>query len=1182
MAKVYVFEAQFKNSAKLVKDLYDTEIAIKNIVKEINIIKKTSFSFDKLVQEQNALKASLAGSQAEMQKLSEALKAINRSIAEAKKSGDTGAFAKLTKEQQDLTAKLFQTKEKIVDATVAIRNLDAEIAKSGTAKEKFVGLIAEQTNLKAKLTETRAAIREQDLAFKATKYPIDSIKGMSQQYTILTNKIREMSAAQRQSNSGQAIINQAAKLKDVINKQSQAFGDTSRNIGNYANSLKQGLASPLQFLSLAGIGAGITQLGIAAVKSSVNIEKLYFQIKNLTQSTDADLSLYKEKIRGISDDLGVGQEALLSGLFRITSGGLNGAKALDLLQLSAKASAIGLGDVNVIAGTLTGVINAYGQNNLTAAKAAEVLFQTVKLGSGEVSQLAGPFSNVTTLAAKLGISIETVGGSIASITNKGVQAAESITQLESIMIALQKPTAEGEKVLNELNLSYEELRKMAANNLPRALQFLNEQLGGNEEKITAILGRKEALVGFFSLAGQNAESFADLVNKATQASGQLEAAFKVFEETNAQKIEKAWVGVKNVFIDIGGAIVNATSKLGDFLLSSTRFGAAIKKQAEKQKSITVAEALASEQRTSFNAGYDLTQSTGVLAPGAKEEGTRDALIQQKLANDAAKKLEEDALKSKNAAQLAAAEEKKKKELDAFRKRRKFEEDLAKQETEAKIALIQDEFARLAATTRFELDKLEQTKRDILESANEAGAEIDIEGVNKHIENLRKEIENKYVKELSALKEKLDVIKIPTVKGVEAFADAFDIPDSFVKAAKENKITFEELLTGMFVMSDEEKAKLAEDMQKDENDLSILMTKQLERLTKNTKDIQEKNKKKEDNKINVLDIFLGRDKKPKTQEEQDAAIEQRAKDTKEALEKAAQELKQIGIDALGDIALGSIDQKQKEIENETQMRLDSLQYEYDKKREFAIGNAELIAKLDKEQAEKAAVIQKEQAKKQAKLNIQKVIIEGAVAIAKTFAYYGFTPAALIAAALQAAMTIKQVAVIKAQSFAKGGAPKRIRKVDGLVVGPGTETSDSIPAFLSKDEYVLNAKMKRAIGMQFLEELRAWTLGFGPKPKKAVNLLTAGSYSSSQPFAQPRYRYASGGAVGGSSAFIPNVNLQPINNGSQNITISDESMINFTNHFALVAGQVIRQQIGIGLMDANKRIEREQVNELRRKQ
>ena len=45
-----------------------------------------------------------------------------------------------------------------------------------------------------------------------------------------------------------------------------------------------------------------------------------------------------------------------------------------------------------------------------------------------------------------------------------------------------------------------------------------------------------------------------------------------------------------------------------------------------------------------------------------------------------------------------------------------------------------------------------------------------------------------------------------------------------------------------------------------------------------------------------------------------------------------------------------------------------------------------------------------------------------------------------------------------SFARGGYPRRI----GQIAGPGTETSDDIPAMLSDGEFVMTARAVRGAG------------------------------------------------------------------------------------------------------------------------
>jgi hypothetical protein len=102
-----------------------------------------------------------------------------------------------------------------------------------------------------------------------------------------------------------------------------------------------------------------------------------------------------------------------------------------------------------------------------------------------------------------------------------------------------------------------------------------------------------------------------------------------------------------------------------------------------------------------------------------------------------------------------------------------------------------------------------------------------------------------------------------------------------------------------------------------------------------------------------------------------------------------------------------------------------------------------------------------------------IINGLLAITRTYAEYGFTPPALIAIAAQVAATGVIVAEISSQKppkFRHGQVdiqPAEYKSYTGQVAikGPGTKTSDSIPALISAGETVIaanpTAKWKEAL-------------------------------------------------------------------------------------------------------------------------
>ncbi|HHJ11890.1 MAG TPA: hypothetical protein ENK00_01815 [Chromatiales bacterium] len=98
--------------------------------------------------------------------------------------------------------------------------------------------------------------------------------------------------------------------------------------------------------------------------------------------------------------------------------------------------------------------------------------------------------------------------------------------------------------------------------------------------------------------------------------------------------------------------------------------------------------------------------------------------------------------------------------------------------------------------------------------------------------------------------------------------------------------------------------------------------------------------------------------------------------------------------------------------------------------------------------------------------------------------------------------------------------------GPVVGPGTSTSDSIPARLSAGEYVVNARAVRAYGASFLE---------------AINQMKLPRYSSfpQLTISRPGARFASGGLAEPVGAGSGNIKIQ-IDNKGQPVQATDANI------------------------------------------
>lgn len=175
------------------------------------------------------------------------------------------------------------------------------------------------------------------------------------------------------------------------------------------------------------------------------------------------------------------------------------------------------------------------------------------------------------------------------------------------------------------------------------------------------------------------------------------------------------------------------------------------------------------------------------------------------------------------------------------------------------------------------------------------------------------------------------------------------------------------------------------------------------------------------------------------------------------------------DALKELQLGLVDitadqlNATREIELQSmKLRLKDLKSFFDDQIELAGNNEQAKRALRKREEKETAELNRQIFEKEKKTRRSQAIIDGAAGVVKAFATYPW-PVALIISGLLTAKTLSQIAIINKQKpgFAKG--------VIGLR-GPGSETSDSIPVNLSRNESVMTAWETRHAG-DVLKDIRA---------------------------------------------------------------------------------------------------------------
>lgn len=325
------------------------------------------------------------------------------------------------------------------------------------------------------------------------------------------------------------------------------FGDRTSRIGEQVQQL--GTRMTMAFT------VPLAAAGIASVKFASEFQTTMTRVGNITNIGVDGIGEMREKILELAPAVGIGPNALAQALYTVASTGLTGASALSVLEASAKASAIGLGETRDIARAVTSAMMAYGESNLSAEESLSKLFVAVREGGAEAEGFAGTLGRIVGIAANVGVSFDEVVASVATFTRLGVNAAEAVTALRGTLSAILDPSKEGQRQLLALGSSIEELkRSIREKGLAQALVDLVQLTKGNDDALRDIIPNVRALAGVLGTAGAQADAYKQILKNVQNASTEASEAFKVMSETVGFKWNVALAQAQVILIKFGDTI----------------------------------------------------------------------------------------------------------------------------------------------------------------------------------------------------------------------------------------------------------------------------------------------------------------------------------------------------------------------------------------------------------------------------------------------------------------------------------------------------------------------------------------------------------------------------------------------------------------------------------------------------
>ena len=296
-------------------------------------------------------------------------------------------------------------------------------------------------------------------------------------------------------------------------------------------------------VATAGVTAGLAALataGVAVIKSiqvAGRLEKQLAEVATISKDVANNVDDFAFRISKLAVATRTESGLLSEGLYQTISAGITDTgDAMNFLEVSANAARAGLSSVGVAVSGLTSAVAAFGFQASDVNLISDKFFKTVEVGKLRFEDIASSIGSVAPLAAQLGISLDELLAAGSALTLTGQTLSESFTNIQGVMNAVLRPTAEAEKLAEKLGVEFG-ATALQTKGLTRFLRDLQEQVGGDVEVMGQLFGRIEGLRGVLALTGNQAESFAKNLNAIQNAAGATDKAVAIQNETFQAQVD---------------------------------------------------------------------------------------------------------------------------------------------------------------------------------------------------------------------------------------------------------------------------------------------------------------------------------------------------------------------------------------------------------------------------------------------------------------------------------------------------------------------------------------------------------------------------------------------------------------------------------------------------------------------
>ena len=292
-----------------------------------------------------------------------------------------------------------------------------------------------------------------------------------------------------------------------------------------------------------------------------------------------DFAALKDSVTELSKEIPLTRDELANGLYQVISNGVPEDNWLDYLRASAKASVGGVADLGEAVKVTSTLIKNYGLSWQDATAIQDKIQLTAKNGVTSFEQMAQALPRVSGNAATLGVSVDDLMATFATLTGVTGNTAEVSTQLAAVFTALVKPSSEATKMAQQMGIEFNAAAIKSAGGFRQFLTQLDASVKGyaqssgmlSKEVYAKLFGSAESLRALGPLTTQLKDKFAENAEAMKGSAGTMDKAFKTVAATSGSTSQM----LKNKFSVVYDAIASGAKAITPALSFIAQLGLAI-------------------------------------------------------------------------------------------------------------------------------------------------------------------------------------------------------------------------------------------------------------------------------------------------------------------------------------------------------------------------------------------------------------------------------------------------------------------------------------------------------------------------------------------------------------------------------------------------------------------------------